>query len=105
MIDLSSGRLCTVEVRLGPDVPKRRVVELHRPDGTGYTWCDERVDAFADPGHDLLGPQPDNALRRELAAFRHAIAGTGPRMAEDSCLSIGIAELLDDVSREVEVLA
>jgi predicted dehydrogenase len=97
--ELPSGRWCESTLQLRDDIPRRRIVAAQYAGGASYTWHDDRVHHPEDPGGDLLKPESEDPVTREVRAFRSAIDGTRPRMIEDERLSIGIGRLLDDVSR------
>jgi predicted dehydrogenase len=100
-IELPSGRSCESTLRLRDDVPRRRIVAARFAGGAAYTWHDDRVHVPADPDGDLLEPETEDPVTREIRAFRSAIEGTGVRMVDDERLSIGIGRLLDEVGRSV----
>ena len=100
-IELPSGRSCESTLELRDDVPRRRIVAAQYAGGAAYTWHDDRVHVPEDHGGDLLEPESEDPVTREIRAFRSAIEGTGPRMVDHERLSIGIGRLLDEVGRSV----
>lgn len=102
-MELQSGRPCESTMWLRDNVTKRRVVEVSHAGGAVYTWHDDRVYLSDDPDGDLLKPELEDPLSKEIMAFRAAIEGTGPRMVDDRRLSVGIGRLLRDVCGSVGV--
>ena len=100
-IELPSGRSCESTIQLRNDIPRRRIVKAQFEGGASYTWHDDRVYLPGTPCSDLLDLDSDDAVTREVRAFRSAIEKTGPRMVEDERLAIGIGRLLEVVSRSV----
>lgn len=101
-IDLPSGRSCESTMQLRADVAKRRVVRAAYAGGAAYTWDGDRLSPDDEPGRQLLEPELEDPLGREVLTFRSAIAGTGPRMVDDQRLSVGITRLLHDVDVSVD---
>jgi predicted dehydrogenase len=100
-IELPSGRSCESTLQLRNDVPRRRIVAAQYAGGASYTWHDDRVHSPDDPCSDLLEPESEDPVAREVRAFRSAIEETGRRMVDDERLSIGIGRLLAAVGRSV----
>jgi len=100
-IELPSGRACRASMRAPGNGEKSKVVDVRYVDGRAYTWRDDQVADLTDPRTNLLTPVLDEPLSREVAAFRRAIDGTGPRMTTDRRLSVGISRLLSDVGRSL----
>jgi predicted dehydrogenase len=100
-IELPSGRTLHSSLRTSETGVRAKVVDLRCADGRGYTWRDNHVADAAAPDRNLLPATQDDALSREIAAFRAAVTGAGPRMVTDERLSIGIGQLLHDVGRSI----
>jgi predicted dehydrogenase len=101
VIELPSGRTCRASMRAPENGEKSKAVCARYVGGHAYTWRDDRVEDLADPRTNLLRPAVDDPLSREVAAFRRAIDGTGPRMTTDRRLSVGISRLLSEVGRSL----
>ena len=100
-IELPSGRACQSSMRICRDGGKSKAVDVRYVGGRAYTWRDDQVADHNDPQTGLLISALDDPLSREVAAFRRAIDGTGPRMTADPRLSVGISRLLSDVGRSL----
>jgi predicted dehydrogenase len=96
VIELPSGRACRASMRAPDNGEKSKAVDVRYVGGRAYTWRDNQVADLTDPRTNLLTPAVDDPLSREVAAFRRAIDGTGPRMTTDRCLSVGISGLLSE---------
>ncbi len=101
VIELPSGRACQASMRVRDTCEKSKVVDVRYVGGRAYTWRDDQVADLTDPQTNLIEPAVDDPLSREVAAFRCAIDGTGPRMMADRRLSVGISQILSDVGRSL----
>jgi hypothetical protein len=100
-IELPSGRSCESTLQLRNDTPRRRIVAARYAGGASYTWYNDWVYSPGDPCSNLLEPEYEDPVTREVRAFRSAIEETGRRMVDDERLSIGIGRLLESVGRSV----
>jgi predicted dehydrogenase len=101
VIEFPSGRASLASMRVCEDGRKSKSVDVRCVNGRAYRWSEDQVADHADPWTNLLAPGGDDAVSREVAAFRDAIVGNRTGMTADRRLSVGISRLLSDVGRSL----
>lgn len=99
--ELASGLPCTSSLQLRDDMLGRRVVNIHYSQGLEFVWLDNHLYSQGGIRGELLGSDSEDALAREVRAFRAAVEGMGPRMIDDERLSVGIGNLLAEIGRSI----
>lgn len=91
---LPSGRSCSVLLRSPTHGVKQKTVAVQCRDGSTHVWYRDVVMSRTELGTRIIRVAPADAIAREIAAFRAAIEGSGPRMIDDPRFSVAVAELL-----------
>lgn len=95
VLHLPSDRSCSILLRTPVRGPKLKTVAVRCHDGSTHVWSHDVVVTSQRGGATrTVRVAPEAALALEVAAFRAAVDGSGPRMIDDRRFCLAVTDLL-----------